>query len=158
MGEPLQEQIKDFSIGLMDGLTVPVSVAAGLVASGKSREVILIAVIAEAIAGSVSMGLADYLSEDAVEKRKNMAWKSALRVFIGYLIGASMPLISYLYTSNTNDGFKLSILLNITAMIIFGYIRAMFLHMYPPISVGKVLLVGGISMILTYYISSMISI
>lgn len=158
MEDPFQEKIRDFSMGLMDGLTVPISVASGLVASGRSKEVIVLAIIAEAVAGSVSMGLSDYLSVDAIEDRKDIAWKSGLRVGISYFIGACIPLISFLYNNDVSTGFKYSIIFNIMAMIIFGYYRAIFLHIHPGISIKKVLVVGVSAMLITYCISSVIKI
>jgi VIT1/CCC1 family predicted Fe2+/Mn2+ transporter len=70
----MSSTIADFSIGLMDGLTTPASLLAGLMATGASRDVVVKAILAEAVAGCVSMGLANYLSVDGTE-RKEKAWK-----------------------------------------------------------------------------------
>jgi VIT family len=60
----------------MDGLTVP----AGLVVSGNGRQVIMMAIIVEIIAGAVSMGLSDYLSMDTDEHKNEMVLNSGMRV------------------------------------------------------------------------------
>lgn len=151
--EDLEEWVRDITIGLMDGLTVPISVASGLVATGQSRETIIFAIIAEASAGSISMGLSDYLSLESMKSRTDIAWKSGLRVTIGYLIGASIPLCSYLFTSDVKNGFTLSIVFNILALIIFGYVRSELLKIDLTDSIRKVCFVGIIAIVLTYFIS-----
>jgi len=54
--------IKDIVIGMADGLTVPFALAAGLSGAVASNNVIIIAGLAEIIAGSIAMGLGGYLA------------------------------------------------------------------------------------------------
>lgn len=55
------EVVRDIIIGLSDGLTVPFALAAGLSALGSSR-LVIIAGMAEIVAGAISMGLGGYLA------------------------------------------------------------------------------------------------
>ena len=154
--DPFEEQISDITLGLMDGLTVPISVATGLVASGQSRQIIITAIIAEAIAGSISMGLSDYISVDSIKERKDTALKSGIRTSIGYLFGSFIPLLSYLLTNDVQTGFKLSITINFLCLVLFGYVRSVLLKEDIQNSIRKVLLVGISAMILTYLIVGLI--
>lgn len=52
--------IRDFTIGLSDGLTVPFALTAGLSALGRT-DVVIYGGIAEIIAGAISMGLGGWL-------------------------------------------------------------------------------------------------
>ncbi len=54
--------LRDFVIGISDGLTVPFALAAGLSGAVGSNAIILLAGIAEVVAGTISMGLGGYLA------------------------------------------------------------------------------------------------
>ena len=54
--------LRDFVIGMSDGLTVPFALAAGLSGTIDTSSLIVIAGIAEIAAGSISMGLGGYLA------------------------------------------------------------------------------------------------
>jgi VIT1/CCC1 family predicted Fe2+/Mn2+ transporter len=56
------EIVRDAVIGLADGLTVPFALAAGLAGAVGSTAVIVIAGVAEIVAGSIAMGLGGYLA------------------------------------------------------------------------------------------------
>lgn len=54
--------LRDFVIGMSDGLTVPFALAAGLSGAVSSTGLIIIAGLAEIAAGSIAMGLGGYLA------------------------------------------------------------------------------------------------
>ena len=54
--------LRDVVIGMSDGLTVPFALAAGLTGAVTSSSIIVIAGIAEIVAGSIAMGLGGYLA------------------------------------------------------------------------------------------------
>ena len=54
--------LRDVVIGMSDGLTVPFALAAGLTGAVASSSIIVIAGIAELVAGSIAMGLGGYLA------------------------------------------------------------------------------------------------
>lgn len=54
--------IRDIVIGMSDGLTVPFALAAGLSGKVSNSSIIVIAGIAEIVAGSIAMGLGGYLA------------------------------------------------------------------------------------------------
>lgn len=56
------EVVRDIIIGVSDGLTVPFALAAGLSGAQVKSRIILIAGIAEVVAGAISMGLGGYLA------------------------------------------------------------------------------------------------
>lgn len=150
--DPFNEQIADFTVGLMDGLTVPISVASGMVAAGATREMIILAIIAESVAGSISMGLADYISVDSIDARKDVAWKSGLRTGAGYIVGSLVPILAYMYTSDVKTGFQYSITLDLLVLGLFGYIRGIYLERDVLKSVEKVLGVGVVVMLVTVFV------
>lgn len=56
------EKVRDFVIGMSDGLTVPFALAAGLSGAVDSSGIIITAGLAEIAAGSIAMGLGGYLA------------------------------------------------------------------------------------------------
>lgn len=56
------EKVRDFVIGMSDGLTVPFALAAGLSGAVDSSAIIITAGLAEIAAGSIAMGLGGYLA------------------------------------------------------------------------------------------------
>ena len=56
------EVVRDFVIGMSDGLTVPFALAAGLTGAISDTNIIITAGLAEIAAGSIAMGLGGYLA------------------------------------------------------------------------------------------------
>lgn len=56
------EKVRDFVIGMSDGLTVPFALAAGLSGVVDSTSIVITAGLAEIAAGSIAMGLGGYLA------------------------------------------------------------------------------------------------
>ena len=54
--------LRDVVIGMSDGLTVPFALAAGLTGAVANSSIIVVAGIAEIVAGSIAMGLGGYLA------------------------------------------------------------------------------------------------
>jgi VIT1/CCC1 family predicted Fe2+/Mn2+ transporter len=73
------EKVRDFVIGMSDGLTVPFALAAGLSGAVDSTDIVITAGLAEIAAGSIAMGLGGYLAGqteiehyDSEERREYM--------------------------------------------------------------------------------------
>jgi VIT1/CCC1 family predicted Fe2+/Mn2+ transporter len=71
------EKVRDFVIGMSDGLTVPFALAAGLSGAIDDSNIVITAGLAEIAAGSIAMGLGGYLAGrteiehyDAEERRE----------------------------------------------------------------------------------------
>ena len=56
------EKVRDFVIGMSDGLTVPFALAAGLSGAVNDSTIVITAGLAEIAAGSIAMGLGGYLA------------------------------------------------------------------------------------------------
>ena len=54
--------LRDFVVGMSDGLTVPFALSAGLSGAVSSNSIIIVAGLAEIVAGTISMGLGGYLA------------------------------------------------------------------------------------------------
>lgn len=56
------ETVRDIVIGMSDGLTVPFALAAGISGVGVETKIVVLAGLAEIVAGSIAMGLGGYLA------------------------------------------------------------------------------------------------
>lgn len=61
-------RIRELILGFQDGLLVPLGVVSGMAAASPGRTVILVAGLAEAVAGSIAMGGGAYLASEAEER------------------------------------------------------------------------------------------
>jgi VIT1/CCC1 family predicted Fe2+/Mn2+ transporter len=84
------EKVRDFVIGMSDGLTVPFALAAGLSGAVDSTDIVITAGLAEIAAGSIAMGLGGYLAGrteiehyDSEERREYLEIKEFHEVEIG---------------------------------------------------------------------------
>ncbi len=93
------EKVRDFVIGMSDGLTVPFALAAGLSGAIDQTSIIITAGFAEIAAGSIAMGLGGYLAGrtqiehydteerreyDEIEKLHEVEIKETKEIFAGY--------------------------------------------------------------------------
>jgi VIT1/CCC1 family predicted Fe2+/Mn2+ transporter len=60
-------RVREFVLGAQDGLLVPLGVVTGMAAASPGRPAILVAGIAEAVAGCIAMGGGSYLASEAEE-------------------------------------------------------------------------------------------
>jgi VIT1/CCC1 family predicted Fe2+/Mn2+ transporter len=60
-------RIREFVLGAQDGLLVPLGVVTGMAAASPGKVAILVAGLAEAVAGSIAMGGGSYLASEAEE-------------------------------------------------------------------------------------------
>ena len=61
-------RIREFVLGTQDGLLVPLGVVTGMAAAHPARSLIIVAGLAEAVAGAISMGGGSYLASEAEEQ------------------------------------------------------------------------------------------
>ncbi|MDX6477073.1 MAG: vacuolar iron transporter family protein [Gaiellaceae bacterium] len=61
-------RIREFVLGAQDGLLVPLGVVTGMAAAHPGRTLIIVAGLAEAVAGAVAMGSGSFLASEAEER------------------------------------------------------------------------------------------
>jgi len=126
MVESQKEYFRDFALGFFDGLITPFGLSVGLYLSGVSREMVMLTIFLEAVSASISMSVAHYISEETIQEIG--PW-SGVRTGLGYFSGAMVSFISYYLTSDISNGFKLSIAMNLVALIVFGYAKAIITNL-----------------------------
>lgn len=73
------DMVRDVVIGMSDGLTVPFALAAGLSGSAVSNHLVVVAGIAEIVAGAIAMGLGGYLAARTDHAHYHAEWRRERR-------------------------------------------------------------------------------
>ena len=61
-------RVRELVLGAQDGLLVPLGVVSGMAAASPGRSIIIVAGMAEAVAGAIAMGAGSYLASEAEER------------------------------------------------------------------------------------------
>jgi len=73
------------------------------------------------------------------------ALKSALTIAISYIAGGLIPLAPYLLLNSASVALRVSVILTLIALFIFGYIKGKFTGLKPILSGSQTALIGGLS-------------
>lgn len=87
----------------------------------------------------------------------NRARHSALTIGISYMIGGLIPLAGYVFTSNPQDGLKISAIITIFCLFTFGYLKSKVTCQPPLMGALKVTLIGIIAAASAFLIANWIS-
>jgi|UniRef100_A0A6C0IV80 VIT1/CCC1 family predicted Fe2+/Mn2+ transporter len=141
------------TLGFTDGVNTVISVAAGMVASGQftSQQIVIVS-IAEAVSGSISMGMSRYMSLDGSEHDESAVIESFM-VSCGFVIATLATIIAFSTTEKPMVGFRRSILMTLIVLFIFGYYRSVLLDQNFLYSIGKLLVICIVATVSTYFIA-----
>jgi VIT1/CCC1 family predicted Fe2+/Mn2+ transporter len=76
------------------------------------------------------------------EKR---ARKSAFNIGVSYIVGGLVPLMPYFFVEDTFDGLKISAIITLVCLFIFGYFKSKMTGIPPITGALKVMLIGAIA-------------
>jgi VIT1/CCC1 family predicted Fe2+/Mn2+ transporter len=73
------------------------------------------------------------------------ATKSALNIGISYVIGGLVPLSPYFFVDSPLQGLKLSVLVTLACLFIFGYFKSKMTGIPPILGAVRVMLIGAVA-------------
>jgi len=73
----------------------------------------------------------------------NRARNSALTIGVSYIIGGLLPLLPYFFVEDANEGLKLSAIVTLIALFVFGYFKSKVTGQKPFAGAIKVMLIGA---------------
>ena len=85
------------------------------------------------------------------------AWKSSLTIALAYIVGGIIPLSAYLLLSNTHDALRLSVIVTLMALGIFGGIKGRFTGTPVFRSALQTSIIGGLAAAAAFGIARWIS-
>ncbi|MEI6822791.1 MAG: VIT1/CCC1 transporter family protein [Bacteroidota bacterium] len=83
---------------------------------------------------------------------KDRARKSAFNIGFAYIAGGTIPLLSYVFTSTPDAGFKLSFLVTVVCLLLFGYYKSKVTGQNPVWGALKVTLIGVVAALAAYFL------
>lgn len=85
------------------------------------------------------------------------ARKSAVTIAISYIVGGLIPLLPYLFISHPSSALKVSVIVTLMALLIFGYIKGRFTGTRPVKSAIQTVVVGGLAAAVAFGLARLLS-
>ena len=85
------------------------------------------------------------------------AWKSALTIALAYIVGGVIPLSAYLFLSDAQSALRLSVVVTLTALAVFGGIKGRFTGVPIFRSALQTSVIGGLAAAAAFGIARWIS-
>lgn len=83
----------------------------------------------------------------------NRARKSAFNIGLSYVIGGFVPLIPYFFTDNVIEGLKMSCIVTVIALFVFGYFKSKTTGQAPLLGALKVTGIGIVAAAAAFFIA-----
>lgn len=115
----MNKTVRNITIGLIDGLTVPFALAAGLSTIIASSRTVFISCLTVIIAYSITMTIGAYLSAQKHEPAD--ALSSSLTIGLSYIAGGLLSAIPFFVVSRPVNALKYSAVITLIALFIAGY-------------------------------------
>jgi VIT1/CCC1 family predicted Fe2+/Mn2+ transporter len=112
--------VRNICIGLVDGLTIPLALAAGLSGLVSNVSPVIIACLVAAIAGSLTMTIGGYLEVKKYVPKQSPA-SSALTIGAGYLFGGFNVTLPYFFIDYPLQALRYSAILTMVILFVAGY-------------------------------------
>lgn len=112
--------IRNICIGLVDGLTIPLALAAGLSGLMLSSSPVIIACMVAAIAGSLTMTIGGYFEgKKYTEHQKPVS--SAITIGTGYISGGIITTLPFVFEHNPLLALRYAAVITLMILFIAGY-------------------------------------
>lgn len=85
------------------------------------------------------------------------AWKSALTIALAYIVGGMIPLSAYLFLPDARNALKLSVVVTLVALAVFGGIKGRFTGVPVVRSALQTSIIGGLAAAAAFGIARWIS-
>jgi VIT1/CCC1 family predicted Fe2+/Mn2+ transporter len=79
------------------------------------------------------------------EPAPGRAWRSAVTIALAYIVGGFVPLAPYLISHNIADALRLSIVITLFALLVFGGLKGRLLGSPVVRSAIQTMLIGGLA-------------
>ncbi len=85
----------------------------------------------------------------------NRARNSALTIGVSYIVGGCIPLLPYFFVENSLDGLKLSAMITLLALFIFGYFKSKVTGQNPVGGALKVMTIGTAAAAAAFFVAKL---
>lgn len=112
--------IRNICIGLIDGLTIPLALAAGLSSFVTYGTPVIISCLIAALAGAITMTIGGYLEVRKYITKDSPA-SSAIAIGAGYFVGGLIVTVPYFFIAGPLAAFSYSAIMTMIVLFIAGY-------------------------------------
>ena len=138
-------------LGLTDGITIALVLAAVLTRINLALHVIAIACIALALAGGLTMSAGRYIEGRRYEPEFNL--QLSLLVGVGYILGGLLIALVYFVQRDVTSALLLSIIVASLIMLAGGYAESRLFQSNPWTTMLRTWITGLIATGLAYYVA-----
>ncbi len=150
-----KEYLRSIFFGIEDSLVSTTGLVAGIAVGSDNKEIVLLAGFVAITIEAVSMGVGEYLSDDALRDLSKMkrhydnSLLSGLLMFASYFI-AGLILLAPIAIFQFPVSIILELLLSLIGLFFLGFIKGKILHTSAFSGGIKILVVGGITTLLGF--------
>jgi VIT1/CCC1 family predicted Fe2+/Mn2+ transporter len=112
--------VRNICIGLIDGLTIPLALAAGLSGLVSNVSPVIIACLVAAIAGAITMTIGGYLEVRKYITKRSPA-SSAIPIGAGYFAGGLIVTLPYFLFEDPLTALVYSVMITMIVLFAAGY-------------------------------------
>lgn len=87
----------------------------------------------------------------------NQARKSALSIGLSYIVGGIVPLLPYFFLTSAISGLKVSCIITIVCLFIFGYFKSKVIGQPPLAGALRITIIGALAAGTAYFVASLIN-
>lgn len=173
MLKKIENNLREFVYGGMDGAVTTFAVVTGAAGANLSSKIILILGFANVLADGFSMAVGSYLSEKSDQQMQaskgevlsedshNAAKKASIATFISFIIVGFIPLsvytFDYVFKLNMgNDALVWSIILTLLAFTVIGYLRGLVSKVDKARTTMESLSLGVAAAVISYIVGSLL--
>lgn len=148
-----KEYLRSVLFGIEDSLVSTTGLIAGISVGSQNAKFVLLAGTVAICIEALSMGVSEFLSDDAVQeldklkRHRDNPLLSGLFMLISYFLAGIVPLSPIFFTSYPLSLF-LSVVMALICLFLLGYIKGRLLNIPPLKGAFKFLVIGGITTII----------
>lgn len=145
-----KEYLRSIMFGIEDSLVSTTGLVAGIAIGSNSKKFVILAGITAITIEAVSMGIGEYLSDDAVEnleklkRHRDNPVLSGLLMFVSYFVAGLIPLTP-LWLLEIPISLVLSVLFALTSLFLLGYVKGKIVKTSAVKGGLKILFLGGLA-------------
>lgn len=142
--------VRSSIFGLEDALVSTTGVVVGISAAGVPKEYVLLASLVTVAVEAISMGAAEYLSEESVDELKAKSYThpklilGAIIMFVSYFLSGMVPILPVFFFSGAQI-IIMSLVFALVSLFIVGFLKGRIIHYHPIRSAMEMLVLGGIA-------------
>lgn len=115
-----QHFFRNISIGIVDGLTIPLALAAGLSGLVSKNTPVIIACLAAAVAGAITMSIGGYHESKKYSGPVRPA-SAAATIGAGYLAGGIITTLPYYFVYEPMTALQYALVTTLIVLFVAGY-------------------------------------